>query len=68
MATSVSARPPSHPMHHSHSLDDQDQYYGTSNDDALCMEYLNGITPAHRLQSKYFHLILMFVLNHILLF
>ena len=71
MATSVSVRPRSHPTHHSLSLDDQGQYYGTSNDDALCMEYLNEITPANRLPSKYLHLILMFslfVLNYVLLF
>jgi len=60
MATSVSVRPPSNPLHHSLSLDDQDQYYGTNNDDALCMEYLNEITPGHKSQSKYLYLIFIF--------
>lgn len=54
MATSVSVRHQSKSLHHSLSADDQDQYYGTNNDDTLCMEYLNEITPGHKLQSKYF--------------
>ena len=61
MATSVSVRPPTNPLHHSLSLDDQDQYYGTTNDDALCMEYLNEITPGHKSQSKYLYLIFIFL-------
>jgi hypothetical protein len=66
MATSVSVRPPTNPIHHSLSLDDQDQYYGTTNDDTLCMEYLNEITPGHKSQTKYSHLIS--ILLHIELF
>jgi hypothetical protein len=70
MATSVSVRPPSNPLHHSLSLDDHDQYYGTTNDDNLCMEYLNEITGDHKSQSKYLHLfpILISTLNHLLFF
>ncbi|CAF3985284.1 unnamed protein product [Adineta steineri] len=52
MATSVSIIHPSHPMHHSKSFDDQDQYYDTTNDDAICMGYLNGLPPTHKSHSK----------------
>jgi hypothetical protein len=58
MATSVSVRTSTNPLHHSLSLDDPDQYYVTTNDDTLCMEYLNEITPGHRSQSKYGYLLL----------
>jgi hypothetical protein len=58
MATSVSVRPSTNPLHHSLSLDDPDQYYDTTNDDTICIEYLNEITPSHKLQSKYLYLFL----------
>ena len=29
----------------------------TTNDDTICMEYLNEISPAHKSQSKYLHLV-----------
>jgi hypothetical protein len=53
MATSLSVRPPTNSLHHSLSLDDHDHYYETTNDDTLCMEYLNEITTGHKSQSKY---------------
>ncbi|CAF3012149.1 unnamed protein product [Rotaria sp. Silwood2] len=52
MTTSVSVRPPTGQLHQSLSADEQDQYYGTINDDTLCMEYLNEITTDHQSQSK----------------
>jgi len=68
MATSVSVGPPSNPLHHSLSFDDQDQYYVTTNDDTLCMEYLNEITTGHKSQSKYLYCILIFFFFPIELF
>lgn len=53
MATSISVKPPTNSLHQSLSLDDQDQYYNTNNDDALCMEYLNEISANHKLSAKY---------------
>ncbi|CAM4769077.1 unnamed protein product [Rotaria magnacalcarata] len=52
MTTSVSVRPPINSMHHSLSIDDQDQYYGSMNDDQLCREYMDEITPGHQSQPK----------------
>ena len=63
MATSISVKPPTNPLHHSHSLDDQDQYYSTTNDDTLCMEYLNEITTSQQSQTKYVVVILIFFLR-----
>ncbi|CAF0848442.1 unnamed protein product [Rotaria sp. Silwood1] len=52
MTTSVSVRPPTNPLHQSLSVDDQDQYYSTMNDETICTEYLNEITTGHQSQSK----------------
>ncbi len=60
MATSVSVRSHANSLHHSLSLDDQNQYYGTTNDDALCMEYLNEIAPGHKSQSKYLYFLFLY--------
>ncbi|CAF1169688.1 unnamed protein product [Adineta ricciae] len=52
MATSVSVRTTSHSVHHSLTIDEQNQYYGTTNDDIICRDYLNEMTPPQKLQSK----------------
>ncbi|CAF0809708.1 unnamed protein product [Rotaria sordida] len=52
MTTSVSVRPPTNPLQQSLSVDDQDQYYNTINDDTICTEYLNEIATGHQSQSK----------------
>ena len=60
MITSVSTRPPSNSVNQSLSVYGQDQYNMTSNDDSLCMEYLNETTPGHQLLPKYLHWIIIF--------
>jgi hypothetical protein len=57
MATSFFVRHSANPIHQSLSLDDADQFYDTTNDDTLCMEYLNEIEPGHKSQLKYEYLL-----------